>query len=125
MTNIRVISVWRSTSRLERNRIDQAIAALEGPSVPSQPRRGRPPKTPSSQPASGKRKMNAAARARIGAAKKAWWAKQKGKSAPAKTAAPAKKTPARKPMSPAARKKLSALAKERWAAAKKSGAKTL
>src|ERR1017187_4683585 len=48
----------------ERNRIDQAIAALEGSEASSRPRRGRPPKAPSSQPASGKRKMNAAARAR-------------------------------------------------------------
>ena len=53
------------------------------------------------------------------------WAQGIGKSAPKKDAAPAKKAPARKPMSPAARKKLSALAKARWAAAKKSGAKTL
>src|ERR1017187_3740161 len=105
----------------ERNRIEQAITVLEGP----RPRRGRPPKAQLSLPVPAKRKMNAAARARIGAAKKAWWAKQKGKPAPTKAAAPAKKSPARKPMSPAARKKLSALAKARWAAAKKAGAKAL
>lgn len=51
--------------------------------------------------------MSASARARIGAAKKAWWAKQKGKATPKKAAAK------RTPMSPAARKKLSALMKAR------------
>jgi hypothetical protein len=104
----------------ERNRIDQAIAALTGPLS----RLGRSNKAQSSKSAFGKRTMNAAARARIGAAKKAWWAKQKGKSVSKKTAAP-KKAAARKPMSPAARKKLSALAKARWAARKKAGATSL
>ena len=109
----------------ERNRIDQAIAALEGSAVSSQPRRGRPPKALTSQPPPGERKMSPAARKRISAAMKLRWAKWHGKSAPKKATAPAKKAPARKPMRPAARKKLSALAKARWAAAKKAGATTL
>jgi hypothetical protein len=100
----------------ERDRINQAIAALEG----SSPRLGRPPNS-----SAGKRTMSASARAKISAAQKARWAKQKGKSAPNKAATPAKKAPAWKPMSPAARKKLSALAKARWAAAKKAGATSL
>jgi hypothetical protein len=58
--------------------------------------------------------MSAAARARIGAAKKAWWAQRKGKSAPKKAA------PKRKPLSLAMRKKLSALMKARWAERKKA-----
>jgi hypothetical protein len=98
----------------ERNKLDQAINALEG----SRPRRGRPPKS-----AQRARTMSPAARRRISAAMKLRWAKWKGKSVP-KAAVPAKKS-ARKPMSPAAKKKLSLLAKARWAAAKKSGAKTL
>lgn len=61
--------------------------------------------------------MSAAARARIAAAKKAWWAKQKGQAV--KAVVPKKAAPKRKPMSPAARKKLSALMKARWAARKK------
>jgi hypothetical protein len=61
--------------------------------------------------------MSVAARARIGAAKEAWWAKQNG--AGAKKAKPVyKKTAARKPMSAAMRKKLSAMMKARWAARK-------
>jgi len=64
--------------------------------------------------------MSPAARARIGAAKKAWWAKQKGK--PKKRTAVSKKTTGRKPMSAAMRKKLSAMMKARWAAKKKSKA---
>jgi hypothetical protein len=66
--------------------------------------------------------MSPAARARIGAAKKAWWAKQKGKSGPKKDTAVSKKTTGRKPMSAAMRSKLSALMKARWAAKKKSKA---
>lgn len=87
----------------ERARLDAAIAALGGTSR----KLGRPAK--SAKP----RHMSAAARARIGAAKKAWWTKQKGKAATKKAA------PKRKPMSPAARKKLSALMKARWAKKKK------
>src|ERR1019366_4705188 len=67
--------------RQEASRIEQAIAALMG--LGSQPaRRGRPPKRSQAKPAGVKkrRRMSPAARARIGAAKKAWWAKQKGKS---------------------------------------------
>src|ERR1039457_5028708 len=101
--------------REEVSRIEQAIAALVG--LGSQPaRRGRPPKGGQAMSAGRKRRvMSAAARARIGAAKKAWWAKQKGKSAPKKATALAKKAPSRKPMSPAARKKLSEMMKARWA----------
>jgi len=107
------------------SRLDGAIAALEGSNVSSRPRRGRPPKLPSSQSATRKRTMSPAARKRIGAAKKAWWAKQKDKSATKKAAPPAKKAPARKPMSPAMKKKLSAMMKARWAEKKKAGSKAL
>jgi hypothetical protein len=64
--------------------------------------------------------MSAAARARIGAAKKAWWAKQKGKLGPKKTVAVSKKATGRRPMSAAKRKKLSAMMKARWAARKRA-----
>jgi hypothetical protein len=100
----------------ERDRLDQAIAALEG----SSPRRGRPPKS-----ARRKRTMSADARRRIGLAMKLAWAKRRAKSAPKRAAAPAKKAPVRRPMSPAGRKKLAALMKARWAARKKSGANAL
>lgn len=68
----------------------------------------------------GGRFMSAEARARISAAQKARWAKQKGSkaSAPAKAAA---KTGSSK-MSPAARAKLSAKLKAYWAA-KRAGQK--
>ena len=105
--------------KAELTKLDGAITALEG----SSPRRGHPPK--SLQSATGKRTMSASARAKISAAQKARWAKQKGKSASKKAAPPAKKATARKPMSPSARKKLSLLAKARWAATKKSGDKSL
>jgi hypothetical protein len=111
--------------KAELNRIDHALVVLVGLGGSSRPRRGRPPKAQSSQATPGKRTMSASARAKISAAQKARWAKQKGKPTPTKAAATAKKATARKPMSPAARKKLSALAKARWAAAKKAGSKAL
>src|SRR5271169_5475613 len=90
--------------RQEASRIERAIAALVG--LGSQPvRRGRPPKVSQAKPASGqkRRRMSAAARARIGAAKKAWWAKQNGKVAAKKAKAAPKKRAGRKPMSAAAK----------------------
>ena len=107
--------------RQEASRIEQAIAALAG--LGSQPaRRGRPPKVSQARPASGqkRRRMSAAARARIGAAKKAWWAKQNGKPGPKKVTVVSKEPTGRKPMSAAMRKKLSAMMKARWAERKKA-----
>src|SRR6516162_5758972 len=94
----------------QRTRIDHAIAALKGTALDSHPSKSGGLK---------RRQMSAAARARIGAAKKAWWAKQKRKSGTAKkpTLIHGAK---RKPMSPAARKKLSKLMKARWAERKKA-----
>jgi hypothetical protein len=64
--------------------------------------------------------MSPAARARIAAAKKAWWAKQKSKSKSKKVAPVSEKSASRPPMSPAMKKKLSALMKARWAERKKA-----
>jgi len=64
-----------------------------------------------------RRKMSAAARARIGAAQKARWARQKG-------AALVPKKPRRK-MSAASRAKIAAAARARWAAVKAANRKTL
>ena len=102
----------------ERDRIDQAISALEALAGPPGPHRGRPPKaraTPIITPQ--RRRMSAAARRRISEAMKQRWAKWKRKGAPKKPA-PAK-TKARPGLSAAARKKLSDLMKARWAAKKK------
>ena len=110
-----------SELRTERNRLDQAISALEG-LASSAPRRGRPPKAAS---AGGKRgTMSAAARKRISAAMKQRWAKWKGKSAPKQVRTPPKKAAARRLMSPAAKKKLSELMKSRWAVKRKAEAQS-
>jgi hypothetical protein len=97
----------------ERDRLDEAIAALEG-SSPS--RRGRPPK---GNARTGQHMMSAAARKRISVAMKARWAARK-KASPATKPAKAKtKKAAKRPqMSSVARKKLSALMKARWAVRK-------
>lgn len=67
--------------------------------------------------ASGVRgRMSAAARARIGAAQRARWAKLKGNSGQTKGAA----APKRRPMSAAARNKIAAAQRLRWAKVKAS-----
>lgn len=63
-----------------------------------------------------RRKMSAVARAKIGAAQKARWAKVNGKKLSVK---PVKK--AKRKMSAVARAKISASAKKRWAKAKAAG----
>ena len=100
--------------REELGRIENAIAALVGLSSQPAPRRGRPPKTQK------KRTMSASARAKISAAQKARWAKQKGKPAPKRAKTVPKKASVRRPMSAAAKKKLSALMKARWLGRKKT-----
>jgi len=95
----------------QRTQIDHAIAALQGTS------RGSRPATHGDRK---RRHMSAAARARIGAAKKAWWAKQKGKTPGARSKPRLSRTARHKPMSSAARKKLSILMKARWAKRKKA-----
>src|SRR5271169_6651917 len=98
--------------KAERNRIDQAISALEGLTSGSPARRGRSPKAKQAAPAAGKRRsMSAAARKRISDAMKKRWATWHGKSAPK-----------RKPMSAASRKRLSEMMKKRWAEQKKAKA---
>ena len=76
---------------------------------------------PSSATSTARRTMSAAARARIAAAQRARWVKQKGSSAA--TAATSEQKPRRKgELTAAGRKKLSDLMKARWAARKKTGA---
>ena len=67
----------------------------------------------------GKRTMSASARARIGAAQRARWAKVRGNRAAKPAGAPRRK------MSAAARAKIAAAAKARWAKAKAAGRKRL
>jgi hypothetical protein len=85
----------------QRDRLDQAIAALEAHA----PRRGQPTKnTPSRRKT---RTVSLAARKRIGEAKRKWWASKRA----------ARKKPL---ISAAGRERLSALMKARWAERRKS-----
>ena len=108
--------------RQEVKSIETAIAALVG--LGQTARRGRPPKSAQAKaaaPKDGRRRiLSAAARARISAAQRARWAKQKGQSPAKQSKSTAKKASGRKGMSAAARKRLSALMKARWAARKKA-----
>src|SRR5271169_6684565 len=108
-----------SDLKAERNRIDQAISALEGPTSTAH-RRGRPPKGTTT--GGSHRRMSPAARKRISEAMKQRWAKWKGKSSPKQAKAKPQKKAARRPMSAAAKKKLSAMMKARWEERKKAQA---
>lgn len=95
----------------ERNRIDRAIAALQGLSQPAR-RLGRSPKVKRATPTTTYKRggITTAGRKRLSQRMKQRWAERK------------KATRKRKPMSAAVRKKLSALAKARWAERKKAQA---
>jgi hypothetical protein len=100
--------------RQQSDRIANAISALLGQSSPHRgPGRPAGSKNATAARKPKRRIMSASARAKISAAQKARWAKQKK----SKGAAPKNSKPHRT-MSPAARKKLSALMKARWAAQK-------
>ena len=95
--------------RSQRTCIEQAIAALQGTARDTRP---------ASHDGRKRRHMSTATRARIGGAKKAWWAKQRRKVGAANSKPILVHTAKRKPMSSAARKKLSVLMKARWAGRK-------
>ena len=91
--------------------LEQELSSLTGEAAPAvAPRRGRPP--------GGKGGISAAGRARIAAAQRRRWAKQRGGS-PVSANQP--KTKTKKRFSAAARAALSAAAKARWAKAKATG----
>jgi hypothetical protein len=69
-----------------------------------------------SNPNAGRRKMNAAARARIAAGARARWARERSHG---------HSTATRKKRSPAVRARLAAIARERWRKAKAAGKSTL
>jgi hypothetical protein len=105
----------------ERNRIVQAIAALEVlGSIGASVFRGRPAETAKAalnQP--GKRGLTPAGRRRLSALMKARWAaRRKATVKPAPTP-----LPGRRRMSAAARKKIAEAQRARWAAQKKAAAK--
>lgn len=95
----------------ERDQIDQAIAA-----VSALTRNGSTRSASSNVSRRGPRKMSAAARARIGAAQRARWAKVKGQSGPSKTTTA--KSPRRRTISAAGRRRIAAAQKARWAKAR-------
>lgn len=94
----------------ERNRLDQAIAALEGLSSQTA-RRGRPPGAKQAKPARTRKSggITAAGRRRLSEMMKQRWAERKKKAAPK-----------RKPMSAASRQRLSEMMKKRWLERKKA-----
>jgi hypothetical protein len=116
MDTIQILSSLRN----ERNRIDQAIAALEALN-------GTFASTiddKASTAGRGQRHMSAAGRKRIAeAARKRWAAiKTQQRSSAASTAKKSGSNSKRKPMSAAVKKRLSEQARKRWAERKKAAA---
>ncbi|SRR6266542_3748506 len=119
-----------STLRAERDRLDQAIAALEalGGSTPSSTKPGRKPTT-ANVPSVKKRTMSAAGRKRIAEAQKARWAAKKAAEKKPAAKAPAVKTAAKKTagktskkrvVSAESRKKMAAALQKGWAAKRRA-----
>jgi hypothetical protein len=103
-----------SDLRAERNRIDQAISALEA--LDGTGTLTAAPKAKSAQPRGIRKGITTAGRKRLSELAKARWAaRRRG----AKTLQP-KKAGAHKPMSAATKRKLSLRAKARWAQRKKA-----
>jgi hypothetical protein len=102
--------------RAERDRIDEAIAAIGGLSGTGV-RRGRPAGSLSATKRGGRQRMSKAARKRISVAMKARWAaKKKGARPQQKSAAKQKR---RGGITRAGRKRLSEMMKQRSAAKRK------
>jgi hypothetical protein len=107
----KIISVKEQIEALQ-GQIDSIVGGANGIAVPT-PFTGKAPK---------KRRMSAAARAKIAAAQRARWARTKGNGAVASK--PAKKKRDRR-SSPAVRAKLAAAARARWKKARAAGKTTL
>jgi hypothetical protein len=109
LSNISVRQLKRAVTVRERiEKLEQELQAILGDA----------PTEGSSTGKVGRRKMSASARAKIGAAQRARWAKQKNGAA-----APVIKR--RRKMSASARAKIAAAARARWAKAKAANRKTL
>jgi len=103
LANVSVQQLKRAVSVRERiEKLEHELAQILGESHSS---------THSANGQHVRRKMSASARAKIGAAQRARWAKQKGKG--------------RRKMSASARAKIAAAARARWAKAKAANRKTL
>jgi hypothetical protein len=101
---------------LERERLTQAIAALEsiGSTHPSQ-------RSATEAASSGrKRRVSAESRRRMAQAQRARWAKVKGQGTASQRSATANVTPIKRTMSASARRKIAAAQRARWAKVKKA-----
>ncbi len=96
--------------RAERDRIQRAIAAIEGLNSTGRRRAGRPPRAVATR--RRRRRLSAAAQRKLSRLLKQRWAQ--GKMKPRAKAKPVQAKPARH-MSKAARKKIAAAQRARWA----------
>lgn len=111
LTNLSVYQLKRAVAVRERiEELERELAEILGESHSGAVTNGQ----------GGRRKMSAAARAKIAAAQRARWARQKGSSGAA-----APKTKGRRKMNAAARAKIAAAARARWAKVKAAGKSTL
>jgi hypothetical protein len=125
MTNLQNLTVEQLRKvvaiKEEIERLEAQLAKVSGAKTPG--RRGRPPGSAAVPVVRRRRKMSAAAKARIAAAQRARWAKVKGRKG--SKAAPAKKVKKKRKVNAATRARLAAIARARWAKVKASGKSTL
>src|SRR5688572_4013379 len=113
----RDLTAERETLQARLNDINAALGEMPLPSsAPIEGVIGQSPSGGATRDRRGKRTMSPEARARIAAAQRARWAKQKGANGQSTKAASNGKPKRR--MSAAARKALAAAARKRWAAAR-------
>jgi hypothetical protein len=116
----RELTAERETIQTRLREINEALGEMPaGSTAPSQPSTG----AEITRGRGGRRTMSAEGRARIAAAQRARWAKQKGETGGQVTAVGENKPKRR--MSAAARKAIAEAAKRRWAAAKAAGKRRL
>jgi hypothetical protein len=105
--------------RTERDRIDRAIAALEGLDGTGRPSVTAPGAQPAPAKARGRRKLSPAGRKRMSEAAKKRWAERNATTALIGQVAPVKSS-GRRTVSAASRKKMAEAQRKRWAARKKA-----
>ena len=105
--------------RAERERIDQAISALESLDGTGTLKATAPSAKPAPIKARGRRRMSLAARRKIAAAQRKRWAERNATNVLISQAAP-KKSSGRRTVSAASRRKMAEAQRKRWAAQRKA-----
>jgi hypothetical protein len=117
----RELTAERGTLEARLRMINEALGEMPLPSLSAVGGASGQSISPAGTTQRGRRTMSAAARARIAAAQRARWAKQKGGQASISTTSAGGAVKPKRRMSAAGRKAIAEGARKRWAAAKAAG----